>query len=161
MHCGLYCPANRGTRDPRQRRAFRQSGASPRPRPARSRALVVPRQLTSVACFLAPNTAGSACRLPRLECAIHDSIEPTNAGPKSLLWTKSANAIVIKVNRGICSCRRIHQNKVIRSTDLVPGILPGGSKDQSGKVASDITCLAPSVQSARARERLAGLTHLQ
>jgi hypothetical protein len=34
---------------------FAKSGASPRPRPARSRALVVPRQLTSVACFLAPN----------------------------------------------------------------------------------------------------------
>lgn len=35
-----------------------------------------------------------------LERAIHDYIEHTNANPKPFVWTKSANDIILKVNRG-------------------------------------------------------------
>ena len=38
--------------------------------------------------------------VPELERAIHDSIERNTADPKPFVWTKSANAIILKVNRG-------------------------------------------------------------
>lgn len=57
MHRGLYCPTNRRTCRPRQRGAFRQFGPSSRQGPARSRALVVSRRMTTAACFLALTTA--------------------------------------------------------------------------------------------------------
>ena len=57
MHRGLYCPTHRRTCDPRQRGALRQFGPSSRQGPARSRALVVSRQLKTGACFLALKTA--------------------------------------------------------------------------------------------------------
>ncbi len=38
--------------------------------------------------------------VPDLERAIHGYIERTNAGPRPLVWTKSAHAIILKVNRG-------------------------------------------------------------
>ena len=38
--------------------------------------------------------------VPELERAIHDYIEHNNANPKPFVWTKSANDIVLKVNRG-------------------------------------------------------------
>jgi hypothetical protein len=38
--------------------------------------------------------------VPELERAIYDYIERNNADPKPFVWTKSANAIILKVNRG-------------------------------------------------------------
>jgi hypothetical protein len=38
--------------------------------------------------------------VPDLERAINDYIEHNNANPKPFVWTKSANDIVLKVNRG-------------------------------------------------------------
>ncbi len=38
--------------------------------------------------------------VPELERAIHDYIERNNADPKPFVWTKSAHAIILKVNRG-------------------------------------------------------------
>jgi len=38
--------------------------------------------------------------VPQLEHAIHDYIEHNNANPKPFVWIKSANDIIIKVNRG-------------------------------------------------------------
>ena len=38
--------------------------------------------------------------VPELERAIHDYIERNNADPKPFVWTKSANDIILKVNRG-------------------------------------------------------------
>ncbi|MGB7964938.1 MAG: IS630 family transposase, partial [Methylocella sp.] len=38
--------------------------------------------------------------VPDLERAIHGHIERTNAGPRPFVWTKSANAIILKVHRG-------------------------------------------------------------
>ena len=35
-----------------------------------------------------------------LERAIYDYIEHNNANPKPFVWTKSANDIIVKVNRG-------------------------------------------------------------
>ncbi|MGH6835332.1 MAG: IS3 family transposase, partial [Methylocella sp.] len=35
-----------------------------------------------------------------LETAIHDYIRHNNANPKPFVWTKSANAIILKLNRG-------------------------------------------------------------
>jgi hypothetical protein len=35
-----------------------------------------------------------------LEGAIYDYIEHNNANPKPFVWTKSANDIILKVNRG-------------------------------------------------------------
>jgi transposase len=38
--------------------------------------------------------------VPQLEQAIYDYIEHNNADPKPFVWTKSANDIILKVNRG-------------------------------------------------------------
>lgn len=38
--------------------------------------------------------------VPELERAIYDYIEHHNVNPKPFIWTKSANAIILKVNRG-------------------------------------------------------------
>src|SRR6202046_2857400 len=38
--------------------------------------------------------------VPQLERAIYDYIEHNNANPKPFVWTKSANDIILKVNRG-------------------------------------------------------------
>jgi len=38
--------------------------------------------------------------VPELERAIHDYIEHNNANPQPFVWTKSANDIILKVNRG-------------------------------------------------------------
>jgi transposase len=38
--------------------------------------------------------------VPELERAIYDYIEHNNANPKPFIWTKSANDIILKVNRG-------------------------------------------------------------
>jgi len=38
--------------------------------------------------------------VPELERAIHDYIEHKNANPQPFVWTKSANDIILKVNRG-------------------------------------------------------------
>ena len=38
--------------------------------------------------------------VPELERAIYDYIEHNNANPKPFVWTKSANDIILKVNRG-------------------------------------------------------------
>jgi hypothetical protein len=38
--------------------------------------------------------------VPELERAIYDYIEHNNADPKPFVWTKSANDIIRKVNRG-------------------------------------------------------------
>jgi transposase len=43
---------------------------------------------------------GVFTRVPELERAIYDYIERNNADPKPFVWTKSANAIILKVNRG-------------------------------------------------------------
>ncbi|MGH6868108.1 MAG: hypothetical protein ACREDA_04370 [Methylocella sp.] len=37
---------------------------------------------------------------PELERAIYDDIERNSADPKRFVWTKSAHAIILKVNRG-------------------------------------------------------------
>ena len=38
--------------------------------------------------------------MPELERAIYDYIEHNNANPKPFVWTKSANDIILEVNRG-------------------------------------------------------------
>jgi hypothetical protein len=38
--------------------------------------------------------------VPELERAISDYFEHNNANPKPFVWTKSANDIIFKVNRG-------------------------------------------------------------
>jgi len=43
---------------------------------------------------------GTFTSVPQLERAIYDYIEHNNADPKPFVWTKSANDIILKVNRG-------------------------------------------------------------
>jgi transposase len=43
---------------------------------------------------------GAFAGVPQLERAIYDYIEHNNANPKPFVWTKSANDIILKVNRG-------------------------------------------------------------
>ncbi|MGB6176136.1 MAG: hypothetical protein WBF43_07340 [Methylocella sp.] len=43
---------------------------------------------------------GALTSVPELEGAIHGYIERKNADPKPFAWTKSATAIILKVNRG-------------------------------------------------------------
>ena len=43
---------------------------------------------------------GTFTSVPELERAIYDYIEHNNADPKPFVWTKSANDIILKVNRG-------------------------------------------------------------
>jgi len=43
---------------------------------------------------------GAFTGVPQLERAIYDYIEHNNANPKPFVWTKSANDIILKVNRG-------------------------------------------------------------
>jgi hypothetical protein len=43
---------------------------------------------------------GGHLAVPQLERAIYDYIEHNNADPKPIVWTKSTNDIIRKVNRG-------------------------------------------------------------
>jgi len=52
--------------------------------------------------------------VPDLERAINDYIEHNNANPKPFVWTKSANDIIRKVNRG-------------RAAVNMPPLAPAGS----------------------------------
>jgi hypothetical protein len=52
--------------------------------------------------------------VPDLERAINDYIEHSNANPKAFVWTKSANDIILKVNRG-------------RAALKMPPLAPAGS----------------------------------
>ena len=45
--------------------------------------------------------------VPQLERAIYDYIERNNADPKPFVWTKSANDIVLKVNRGRATLKMV------------------------------------------------------